>query len=117
MSPRKIYGNGGECQGIRSKNSGLSGRTRRKGLRLRFFERCGSTMLLARATARWTYKVFALLVACSTSVLAVTPTKSVTTLLEASQACTGDLCRFQALRKALAIDPHSVEALRALGDY
>jgi cellulose synthase operon protein C len=74
-------------------------------------------MFFARGNERWSLKLFALLVACSTPLLAVTPSKSVTTLLEASRACTGDLCRFEAIRKALAVDPHSAEALRALGDY
>src|SRR3954451_13750925 len=74
-------------------------------------------MFFARSNERWSMKLLALLVACSTPVLAVTPSKSVTTLLEASRACTGDLCRFENMRKALAVDPHSAEALRALGDY
>jgi cellulose synthase operon protein C len=74
-------------------------------------------MFSARGIERWSLKLLALLVACSTPVLAVTPSPSVTTLLEASRACTGDLCRFEAIRKALNVDPHSAEALRALGDY
>jgi cellulose synthase operon protein C len=74
-------------------------------------------MSQSRSSGRWAFKLLGLLAICSTPVLCVTPSESVITLLEASQACTGDLCRFQTLQRALAVDPHSPAALRALGDY
>jgi cellulose synthase operon protein C len=62
-------------------------------------------------------KILALFCACATPLFSVTSNEQVLTLLEASRACTGDLCRFQTIQKALAVDPHSVDAHGALGDY
>ena len=74
-------------------------------------------MRVSRRTERLLFKLLGLIAVCSTPVFCVTRTDSVTSLVEASQACTGDLCRFQTLQRALALDPHSAAALRAMGDY
>lgn len=73
-------------------------------------------MRVSRGTGRL-FQLLGLIAVCSSPVFSVTPADSVASLVEASQACTGDLCRFQTLQRALAVDPHSAAALRAMGDY
>src|SRR6266567_542622 len=62
-------------------------------------------------------KLIAVLALCSTPLFSATPSETVNSLLDSSRTCSGDLCRFQAIEKALAINPHSADALRALGEY